>query len=231
MERLNDAAGEVLRKVDELKTLLGADRALDMITRAMSNDDLEDILRFIYRMIDMDYDEEISLDIDDELVVPTKVDNTLTGEGKIAFARPVLYRDFLIFKTTDGLYDVYDRVMTIYGVRYKTVDDAKKDIDKYIEKYGTPKPDRLAPEEEDEDEEDEETEEKVVEKEFKPGTTFIKPDGRPLIKAGYKIQKYSDGRIVVTLGGEANKEMGRQLTFTEFETPQEVLEYLLSQKK
>lgn len=245
MYRLNDAVGEPLRKLYQLKDLLGADWTLDAIARAMSNDELEDILRFIYRTIDVDYDEEFTSDINDSLIPPDKPDNTLTGEGRIAFARPVVYRDFLIHKTTDGLYDVYDRGLTIYGVRYKTVEEAKKDIDEYIEKYGKPDPDLLTSEEPDEDELSEEgAPSKVneegnikagkgkpfVKKELMSGKFPVEKVGKPIMKAGYKIQKYSDGRIVVTHGGESNKEMGRQTVFTEFETPQEVLEYLLKQK-
>ena len=230
MNRLNDAAGEPLRKLYQLKDLLGADWTLDAIARAISNDDLEDILRFIYRTIDADYDEEITSNINDSLIPPDKPDNTLTGEGRIAFARPVVYRDFLIHKTTDGLYDVYDRGLTIYGVRYKTVEEAKKDIDEYIEKYGKPDPNLLASEESDEDELSEEVKETTIKKELTPSKILIEKVGKPIMKAGYKIQKYSDGRIVVTHGGEGNKEMGRQTVFTEFETPQEVLEYLLKQK-
>lgn len=124
-----------------LYDILGPERLLDEMADALSADTLLDICEWLARMHDINYDPE---DVDDSkktedaLTQPSRVENRLKGQGIIASARPAaIYKNFLIYKTKDGKFDVYDRKLTIYGTQYESVEEAKKDIDEFpAEKVG-----------------------------------------------------------------------------------------------
>lgn len=77
-------------------------------------------------------EDEFEASVKDALIWPKKIENHLPGEGRLT-GDVTVYKNFGIFETTDGKYDVYDKKMTIWKTGIDSIEEAKKDIDETVE--------------------------------------------------------------------------------------------------
>lgn len=207
---------EETRNIDELVELAGEDDVLDAIAQWLSYDDLADDLAFICRMNDLhipelEDEEEIEVDEDIDLddALWAQPDNDAGSAGVLTKERPIKYKDYLILTREDGMFDVYTRRdFDLVGTEFKTVEEAKKNIDEGR------KDNHIKTEvEEDFDEDNDVVEVEETEENVKPD-----PDAKIVNFGGYRIMKQKDGSWTIIKGGldlESRKPIKTAKNFAE----------------
>lgn len=206
---------EETEDIDELVELAGEDDVLDAIARWLSYDDLADYLAFICRMNDLQIPElvdeeeiEVDEDVDVDDALWAQPDNDAGSAGILTKTPAIRYKDYLILTREDGMFDVYTRRdFDLVGTEFKTVEEAKKNIDEgRTEQHTATEPDDF-----DEDEESIEVEE--TEENMKPD-----PDAKIVNYGGYRIMKQKDGTWTIIKGGldlESRKPIKTAKNFAE----------------
>lgn len=201
--------------IDELVEIAGEEDVLDAIARWLSYDDLADYLAFICRMNDLQIPEledeeeiEVDEDIDMDDALWAQPDNDAGSAGILTKARPIKYKDYLILTREDGMFDVYTRRdFDLVGTAFKTVEEAKKNIDE-----GQTEEHEKTESDFEEDDEVVEVEEDVKEA-AKPD-----PDVKIVNFGGYRIMRQKDGTWNVIKGGldlESRKPVKTARNFAE----------------
>lgn len=207
---------EETRNIDELVELAGEDDVLDAIAQWLSYDDLADDLAFICRMNDLhipelEDEEEIEVDEDIDLddALWAQPDNDAGSAGVLTKERPIKYKDYLILTREDGMFDVYTRRdFDLVGTEFKTVEEAKKNIDEGR------KDNHIKTDVDEDFDEDEE----VVEAEETEETVKPDPDAKIVNFGGYRIMKQKDGSWTIIKGGldlESRKPVKTAKNFAE----------------
>nr|DAJ55418.1 MAG TPA: hypothetical protein [Caudoviricetes sp.] len=206
---------EETKDIKDLVDIAGEEDVLDAIARWLSFDDLADNLAFICRMNDLQIPEledeeeiEVDEDIDLDDALWAQPDNDAGSAGILTKARPIKYKDYLILTREDGMFDVYTRRdFDLVGTAFKTVEEAKKNIDEgQTEEHEKTEPDF------EEDDEVVEVEEDVKEA-AKPD-----PDVKIVNFGGYRIMRQKDGTWNVIKGGldlESRKPVKTAQNFAE----------------
>lgn len=206
---------EEAKDIDELVEVAGEEEVLDAIAQWLSFDDLADNLAFICRMNDLQIPEledeeeiEVDEDIDMDDALWAQPDNDAGSAGILTKARPIKYKDYLILTREDGMFDVYTRRdFDLVGTAFKTVEEAKKNIDEgQTEEHEKTEPDF------EEDDEVVEVEEDVKE------TAKPDPDVKIVNFGGYRIMRQKDGTWNVIKGGldlESRKPVKTARNFAE----------------
>lgn len=206
---------EETEDIDELVELAGEDDVLDAIARWLSYDDLADYLAFICRMNDLNIPEletekeiEVDEDIDVDDALWAQPDNDAGSAGILTKERPIKYKDYLILTREDGMFDVYTRRdFDLVGTEFKTVEEAKKNIDEGR------KGEHVKTEVEEDFDEDNDVAEVEEEPEEKPD-----PDAKIVNYGGYRIMKQKDGSWTIIKGGldlESRKPIKTAKNFAE----------------
>lgn len=207
---------EETEDIDELVELAGEDDVLDAIARWLSYDDLADYLAFICRMNDLNIPElknEEEIEVDDDIEVDDALwaqpDNDAGSAGILTKTPAIRYKDYLILTREDGMFDVYTRRdFDLVGTEFKTVEEAKKNIDEGRTEQHT----KTESDDFDEDEESIEVEEDVEE------TAKPDPDAKIVNYGGYRIMKQKDGTWTIIKGGldlESRKPIKTAKNFAE----------------
>lgn len=207
---------EETEDIDELVELAGEDDVLDAIAQWLSYDDLADYLAFICRMNDLNIPElkneeeiEVDEDVDVDDALWAQPDNDAGSAGILTKERPIKYKDYLILTREDGMFDVYTpRDFDLVGTEFKTVEEAKKNIDEGRTEQHT----KTESDDFDEDEESIEVEEDVEE------TVKPDPDAKIVNYGGYRIMKQKDGTWTIIKGGldlESRKPIKTAKNFAE----------------
>lgn len=207
---------EETEDIDELVELAGEDDVLDALARWLSYDDLADYLAFICRMNDLNIPElesekeiEVDEDVDVNDALWAQPDNDAGSAGILTKERPIKYKDYLILTREDGMFDVYTRRdFDLVGTEFKTVEEAKKNIDEGR------KDNHIKTEvEEDFDEDNDVVEVEETEENVKPD-----PDAKIVNYGGYRIMKQKDGSWTIIKGGldlESRKPIKTTKNFAE----------------
>lgn len=198
---------EEAKDVNELVEVAGEEDVLDAIARWLSFDDLADNLAFICRMNDLQIPEledeeeiEVDEDIDMDDALWAQPDNDAGSAGILTKARPIKYKDYLILTREDGMFDVYTRRdFDLVGTAFKTVEEAKKNIDEGR------KGEHVKTEVEEDFDEDDDVVEAEEEPEEKPEEP-VKPDPKRkrVSFANHNIVKQEDGTWTILYGGGLN---------------------------
>lgn len=207
---------EETEDIDELVEIAGEDDVLDAIARWLSYDDLADYLAFICRMNDLQIPElanEEEIEVDDDVDVDDALwaqpDNDAGSAGILTKTPAIRYKDYLILTREDGMFDVYTRRdFDLVGTEFKTVEEAKKNIDEGRTEQHT----KTESEDFDEGEESIEVEEDVEE------TAKPDPDAKIVNYGGYRIMKQKDGTWTIIKGGldlESRKPIKTTKNFAE----------------
>lgn len=207
---------EETEDIDELVELAGEDDVLDAIARWLSYDDLADYLAFICRMNDLNIPElkneeeiEVDEDVDVDDALWAQPDNDAGSAGILTKTPAIRYKDYLILTREDGMFDVYTRRdFDLVGTEFKTVEEAKKNIDEGRTEHHT----KTESDDFDEDEESIEVEEDVEE------TAKPDPDAKIVNYGGYRIMKQKDGTWTIIKGGldlESRKPIKTAKNFAE----------------
>lgn len=208
---------EETEDIDELVELAGEDDVLDALARWLSYDDLADYLAFICRMNDLNIPEletekeiEVDEDVDVDDALWAQPDNDAGSAGILTKERPIKYKDYLILTREDGMFDVYTRRdFDLVGTEFKTVEEAKKNIDEgRKDNHIKTEVDEDFDEDNDVVEVEEEPEENV-----KPD-----PDAKIVNYGGYRIMKQKDGSWTIIKGGldlESRKPIKTAKNFAE----------------
>ena len=208
---------EETEDIDELVELAGEDDVLDALARWLSYDDLADYLAFICRMNDLNIPEletekeiEVDEDVDVDDALWAQPDNDAGSAGILTKERPIKYKDYLILTREDGMFDVYTRRdFDLVGTEFKTVEEAKKNIDEgRKDNHIKTEVDEDFDEDNDVAEVEEEPEENV-----KPD-----PDAKIVNYGGYRIMKQKDGSWTIIKGGldlESRKPIKTAKNFAE----------------
>jgi hypothetical protein len=206
---------EETKNIKNLVDIAGEEDVLDAIARWLSFDDLADNLAFICRMNDLQIpeledEEEIEVDEDTDLddALWAQPDNDAGSAGILTKARPIKYKDYLILTREDGLFDVYTRRdFDLVGTAFKTVEEAKKNIDE-----GQTEEHEKTESDFEEDDEVVEVEEDVKE------TAKPDPDVKIVNFGGYRIMRQKDGTWNIIKGGldlESRKPVKTARNFAE----------------
>lgn len=206
---------EEAKDVDELVEVAGEEEVLDAIAQWLSFDDLAENLAFICHMHDLQIPEledeeeiEVDEDIDLDDALWAQPDNDAGSAGILTKERPIKYKDYLILTREDGMFDVYTRRdFDLVGTEFKTVEEAKKNIDE-----GQTEEHEKTESEFEEDDEVVEVEEDVQE------TVKPDPDVKIVNYGGYRIMKQKDGSWNVIKGGldlESRKPVKTAKSFAE----------------
>lgn len=207
---------EEVKNIGELIELAGDEEVLDALAQWLSYDDLADDLAFICRMHDLhipELEEEDEIEVDEDIdfddALWSQPDNNAGSAGILTKTPAIRYKDYLILTREDGMFDVYTRRdFDLVGTEFKSVDEAKKNIDEGRTEQHT------ATESEDFDEDGESVEaEEDVEETAKPD-----PDAKIVNYAGYRIMKQKDGTWTVIKGGldlESRKPIKTAKNFAE----------------
>lgn len=207
---------EETEDIDELVELAGEDDVLDAIAQWLSYDDLADYLAFICRMNDLNIPElknEEEIEVDDDIEMDDALwaqpDNDAGSAGILTKTPAIRYKDYLILTREDGMFDVYTRRdFDLVGTEFKTVEEAKKNIDEGRTEQHT----KTESDDFDEDEESIEVEEDVEE------TAKPDPDAKIVNYGGYRIMKQKDGTWTIIKGGldlESRKPIKTAKNFAE----------------
>lgn len=198
---------EETEDIDELVELAGEDDVLDALARWLSYDDLADYLAFICRMNDLNIPEleneeeiEVDEDVDMDDALWAQPDNNAGSAGILTKERPIKYKDYLILTREDGMFDVYTRRdFDLVGTEFKTVEEAKKNIDEGR------KGEHVKTEVEEDFDEDNDVAEVEEEPEEKPEES-VKPDPKRkrVSFANHNIVKQEDGTWTILYGGGLN---------------------------
>lgn len=206
---------EETKDIKDLVDIAGEEDVLDAIARWLSFDDLADNLAFICRMNDLHIPEledeeeiEVDEDIDMDDALWAQPDNDAGSAGVLTKERPIKYKDYLILTREDGMFDVYTRRdFDLVGTAFKTVEEAKKNIDE-----GQTEEHEKTESDFEEDDEVVEVEEDVKE------TVKPDPDAKIVSFGGYRIVKQKDGTWNVIKGGldlESRKPVKTARNFAE----------------
>ena len=209
---------------DELIADAGEDDVLDALMQGLSSDDIADYLAFICRMQDIYIpqlvdEEEIEVDLDDALWA--RPDNAAGTAGRLANKPPVKYNGYLIMARMDGKFDVYTgNTFSLIGTEYKTVEEAKKNIDEGRGQKAETKTNNFEEDDEeievDEDVIDEDTPE--IEVKGADPKAAKNPNAKRVNYAGFNFTQNQDGTWTLKAGGiRAGKfrELLRGATFGE----------------
>ena len=207
---------EETEDIDELVELAGEEEVLDALAQWLSFDDLADNIAFICRMNDIQIPElvdeeeiEVDEDIDMDDALWVQPDNDAGSAGILTKERPIKYKDYLILTREDGMFDVYtSRDFDLVGTEFKTVEEAKKNIDEGR------KDNHIKTEVDEDFDEDEE----VVEAEETEETVKPDPDAKIVNFGGYRIMKQKDGSWTIIKGGldlESRKPIKTAKNFAE----------------
>lgn len=198
---------EEAKDIDELVEVAGEEEVLDAIAQWLSFDDLADNLAFICRMNDLQIPEledeeeiEVDEDIDMDDALWAQPDNDAGSAGILTKARPIKYKDYLILTREDGMFDVYTRRdFDLVGTAFKTIEEAKKNIDEGR------KGEHVKTEVEEDFDEDDDVVEAEEEPEEKPEEP-VKPDPKRkrVSFANHNIVKQEDGTWTILYGGGLN---------------------------
>ena len=206
---------EEAKDVGALIEVAGEEEVLDAIVQWLSFDDLAENLAFICRMHDLQIPElkdeeeiEVDEDIDLDDALWAQPDNDAGSAGILTKERPIKYKDYLILTREDGMFDVYTRRdFDLVGTEFKTVEEAKKNIDE-----GQTEEHEKTESDFEEDGEVVEVEEDVQE------TAKPDPDVKIVNYGGYRIMKQKDGSWNVIKGGldlESRKPVKTAKSFAE----------------
>ena len=207
---MNDIAGEwdmADTDIDEFIMYAGEEDALDALMQWLSFDDIADYLAFICRMQDIHIpqlvdEEEIEVDLDDALWA--RPDNAAGTAGRLANKPPVKYNGYLIMARMDGKFDVYTgNTFSLIGTEYKTVEEAKKNIDEGRGQKAETKINNFEEDDEeievDEDVIDEDTPE--IEVKGADPKTAKNPNAKRVNYAGFNFTQNQDGTWTLKAGG------------------------------
>ena len=212
---------EETKDINELVEIASEEDVLDAIAQWLSFDDLAENLAFICRMHDLQIPEledeeeiEVDEDIDLDDALWAQPDNDAGSAGILTKERPIKYKDYLILTREDGMFDVYTRRdFDLVGTEFKTVEEAKKNIDEgQTEEHEKTKSDFEEESDFKEDDEVVEVEEDVQE------TAKPDPDVKIVNYGGYRIMKQKDGTWNVIKGGldlESRKPVKTAKSFAE----------------
>lgn len=214
---------EEVKDLDELIELAGDEEVLDAIAGWLSYSDLADNLAFICRMNDLhipELEEEDEIEVDEDVEMDDALwaqpDNDAGSAGILTKERPIKYKDYLILTREDGMYDVYTRRdFDLVGTEYKSVEEAKKNIDEGRKgEHIKTEVEEDFDEDNDEDNDEETVEvEEEVEESAKPD-----PDAKIVNYGGYRIMKQKDGTWTIIKGGldlESRKPIKTAKNFAE----------------
>lgn len=211
-EAINDIAtdwGEDGTEFDELVEIAGEDEVLEALMQWLSFDDIADYLAFICRMNDIHIpelvdEEEVEVEVDDALWA--RPDNAAGTAGRLTNKSPIKYNGYLIMTRTDGKFDVYTgNTFSLVGTEYKTVEEAKKNID---EGRGQKVAAKGNEEDFEEDDEEIEVDEDVIDEDTPKikvkgvdPKTAKNPNAKRVNYAGFNFTQRQDGTWTLKAGG------------------------------
>ena len=195
-EALNEEWNEDGLDLDELAAIADYDELLDDLAKYLSTDDLADYLTYIVNMNDIELPENF-VKITDALW--KRPDNNAGTAGRLANKAPIKYKNYLIMTREDGKFDVYTGdTFSVIGTMYKTVEEAKKNIDEgrqtehIIEK----------PSDDDFDDDDEVVEVDEPTVQGSGEKTDDEPEAKRVNYAGFNFTKQADGTWTLKSGGQ-----------------------------
>lgn len=195
-EALNEEWNEEGLDLDELAAIADYDELLDDLAKYLSTDDLADYLTYIVNMNDIELPENF-VKITDALW--KRPDNNAGTAGRLANKAPIKYKNYLIMTREDGKFDVYTGdTFSVIGTMYKTVEEAKKNIDEgrqtehIIEK----------PSDDDFDDDDEVIEVNESTAQGSGEKTDDEPEAKRVNYAGFNFTKQADGTWTLKSGGQ-----------------------------
>lgn len=195
-EALNEEWNEDGLDLDELAAIADYDELLDDLAKYLSTDDLADYLTYIVNMNDIELPENF-VKITDALW--KRPDNNAGTAGRLANKAPIKYKNYLIMTREDGMFDVYTGdTFSVIGTMYKTVEEAKKNIDEGRQtEHISEKP---ADDDFDDDDEVVEVDEPTVQGSGEK--TDDEPEAKRVNYAGFNFTKQADGTWTLKSGGQ-----------------------------
>lgn len=180
---------------------------------------LADILAYICRMEEIKIPELVKDDDEkeDDFVVEgvyreikdglwIEPDNNATSAGHLTSTPAVRYKEYIILKRQDGMYDVYTRgSFDLVGTEFKSLEEARKNIDE----GRTEKHTKTLPEEFDEEEIDEEN----IEKYADPGKKYV-------MLEGYRFDRNADNTWKISrtpVGGRPGEQYTMKTALPSFD--------------
>lgn len=129
--------------MEEIIEIIGVENVYGELISWMGYIDLADILAYICRMEDIEIPELVKDDDEkeDDFVVEgvyheikdglwIEPDNDATSAGHLTSDPAVRYKEYVIAKREDGMYDVYTKgSFNLVGTEFKSLEEAKKNID------------------------------------------------------------------------------------------------------
>lgn len=193
--------------VDEFIAYVGEDEALDTLMQYLSFGEIADYLAALCKTNNLHIpelvdEEEIEVDLDDALWA--RPDNAAGTAGRLANKPPVKYNGYLIMARMDGKFDVYTgNTFSLIGTEYKTVEEAKKNIDEGRGQKVETKINNFEEDDEeievDEDVIDEDTPE--IEVKGTDPKTAKNPNAKRVNYAGFNFTQNQDGTWTLKAGG------------------------------
>lgn len=195
--------------VDEFIAYVGEDEALDTLMQYLPFGEMADYLAALCKTDNLKIpelvdEEEVEVEVDDALWA--RPDNSAGTAGRLANKSPIKYNGYLIMTRTDGKFDVYTgNTFSLVGTEYKTVEEAKKNIDEGRGQKVAAKGNEKDFEEDDEEIEvdedviDEDTP-KIKVKGVDPKTAK-NPNAKRVNYAGFNFTQRQDGTWTLKAGG------------------------------
>lgn len=211
--------------MEEIIEIIGVENVYNELIGWMDYVTLADILAYICKMEDIeipelvkddDEDEDKDDDKDDDFAIEgvyreikdglwIEPDNNATSAGHLTPDPAVRYKEYIILKREDGLYDVYTKgSFDLVGTKFKSLEEARKNIDE----GRTEKHDKTMPEEIDEEEVKESDEE------------YADPGKKYVMLEGYRFDRNADNTWKITrtpVGGRPGEQYTMKTALPSFD--------------
>lgn len=210
--------------MEEIIENIGVEEVYNELINWLDYVTLSDILAYICRMHEIKIPELVKDDDEkeDDFVVEgvyreikdglwIESDNNATSAGHLTADPAVRYKEYVIVKRQDGMYDVYTRgSYDLVGTEFKSVEEARKNIDE----GRTEKHEKTLPEEFDEEDFDEEEfDEENIEKYADPGKKYVTLEG-------YRFDRNADNTWKITrtpVGGRPGEQYTMKTALPSFD--------------
>lgn len=214
--------------MEEIIEIIGVENVYNELIRWMDYNTLADILAYICRMEDIeipelvkddDEDEDEDNDKDDDFAIEgvyheikdglwIEPDNNATSAGHLTPDPAVRYKEYTILKREDGLYDVYTKgSFDLVGTEFKTLEEARKNIDEgRIEKHTKTLPKEINEEEVEEVKENKEE--------------YADPGKKYVMLEGYRFDRNADNTWKISrtpVGGRPGEQYTMKTALPSFD--------------
>ena len=209
--------------MEEIVEIIGVENVYNELIGWMDYVTLADILAYICRMEDIEIPELVKDDDekeDDDFVIEgvyheikdglwIEPDNNATSAGHLTSSPAVRYKEYTILKREDGLYDVYTKgSFDLVGTEFKSVEEARKNIDEgRIEKHTKNLP--------------EETDEEEVEEVKESDEEYADPGKKYVTLEGYRFDRNADNTWKISrtpVGGRPGEQYTMKTALPSFDT-------------